>query len=78
MLFEELNRSKRIEEPEERKAEELKRAPQKRKKGFGRKKSVSLNTVHTTLTIVGFLGAIAIVAGVVYLGYLGYGLYVNG
>lgn len=77
MLFEELNRSKRMEEPEARKVEELKRAPQK-KKGFGRKKSVSLNTVHTTLTIVGFLGAIAIVAGVIYLGYLGYGLYVNG
>lgn len=77
MLFEELNRAKRLEEPEERKAESLKRAPKKRK-GLGRRKSVSLRTVHLTLTVVGFLGALLIVAGIVYLGYLGYGLYVSG
>lgn len=76
MLFEELNRTKRIEEPEERKAEALKRSP-KKSKSLGRKKSVSLRTVHTTLTIIGFLGALIIIAGVIYLGYLGYNVYIS-
>lgn len=77
MLFEELSHMKKIEEPEERKAEALKRAP-KRFKGLGRKKSVSLRTVQVTLTIIGFLGACAIIAGILYLGYLGYNVYANG
>lgn len=77
MLFEELNR-KKIEEPEERRAEALRRSTKKGRGHGGKKSSVSLKTVHATLTIIGFLGVCAILAGVAYLGYLGYNLYIDG
>lgn len=77
MLFEELNKSKRIEEPEERKAEDLKRASSKRK-NRKHSSSVSLKTVNATLTVLGIIGAVVLVAGIVYACYWGFNLYVNG
>lgn len=77
MLFEELSKNKRIEEPEERRAEEIKRAskPKRKKSKFS---SVSLQTVNRTLTFLGIIGALVILAGIVYVSYLGFNLYVNG
>lgn len=78
MLFEELNKTRRIAEPEERKPEQLKRAKAPTKKRRMKASSVSLRTANITLAILGVIGGLLIAAGIVYVSYLGFNLYVNG
>ena len=77
MLFEELNKTRRIAEPEERKPEQLKRAEAPKKRRM-KASSVSLRTANITLAILGVIGGLLIAAGIVYVSYLGFNLYVNG
>lgn len=77
MLFEELNKTRRIAEPEERKPEQLRRAKAPKKRRL-RGSSVSLRTANITLGILGVIGGLLIAAGIVYVSYLGFNLYVNG
>lgn len=78
MLFDELMQSRKMEDPEIRKAADIGRteAPVKSKKG--RKTSVSVGTFKNSLLIVGIVMTLAAVCGIAFLGWKAIQIYIGG
>lgn len=76
-VFDELNRRKRIEDPEARKAEDLKRSDKKKARGF-RASSISLRSFKIASGVVVALVAIVTVSVIGYFAYQAILLYIGG
>ena len=70
-LFDELLSTNKMEDPEERKAEELARSKNKAGKVKAKETSVTASTYNRTMILVGTIVGLAILALVAYVVYLG-------
>lgn len=78
MLFDDLMQSKKMEDPEIRKAADIGRSETKVKSKRGRKTSVSVGTFRTSMLIVGVVFSLVAVAAIVYGAWKVIELYIGG
>lgn len=78
MLFDELMQSKKMEDPEIRKAADIGRSDVKVKSKKGRKTSVSVGTFKNTMLIVGIVFSVAAISAIVYGAWKVIELYIGG
>lgn len=78
MLFDELMQSSKMEDPEIRKAGDIKRADNKVKDYRKKRTSVSMKTFRTSLFVVGALLIVAIVTAIGYFGWKAIEIYIGG
>lgn len=77
-MFDELQHTKKMDEPKPREAEDLKRSGKELKKYKKRKTSVSIKTMNVSLFILSALATVAIAVGVIYAIYYVFSLYMYG
>lgn len=78
MLFDELMQSKKMEDPEIRKAADIGRSETKVKSKRGRKTSVSVGTFRTSMLIVGIVFSLVAVSAIIYGAWKVIELYIGG
>lgn len=78
MLFDELMQSKKMEDPEIRKAADIGRSEAKVKSKRGRKTSVSVGTFKNSMLIVGIVMSLAAISGIAFLVWKVIELYIGG
>jgi hypothetical protein len=78
MLFDELMQSKKMEDPEIRKAADIGRSETKVKSKRGRKTSVSVGTFKNSMLIVGIVFSVAAISAIVYGAWKVIELYIGG
>lgn len=70
-LFDELLTTKKMEDPEERKAEELRRSKKKAGRVRAKQTSVTAETYNRTMLLVGIFVGLVVLSIVCYVVYLG-------
>lgn len=78
MLFDELMQSKKMEDPEIRKAADIGRSEVKVKSKRGRKTSVSVGTFRASMFIVGIVFSLAAVSAIIYGAWKVIEIYIGG